>query len=113
MDLIWEERSSVNVESLAAKEAENLALKFKLQQVELELENQKRLTRHFEGMSVIMTAEFKKAKWVESRQRCVKLSSFFREFNDEMKGFLLEKQRLMERLTKIEQIVSSINVFLK
>jgi hypothetical protein len=111
--LIWQQPSLNDADSLLAKEAENVALKFKLQQLEVELENQKRLTRHFEGMSVILSAEFKKAKWVELRERSTMLSSYFREFHSEMKNFMLEKQKLLQRLGKIEAIISSINVILK
>ena len=112
-EFILEQHALRDAECLCQSNAENVALKFKLQQVEFELENQKKLTRHFEGMSVIMTAEFKKARWSESRDQSVKLSAYFRQFNSEMKGFMLEKQKLMQRLSKIEQIVSSINVILK
>jgi hypothetical protein len=113
LDTIWEHRALKDAEKLSSKEAEVLELKLKLKQMEVELENQKRLTRHFEGMSVILSSEFKKAKWVEARERGVKLSSYFREFNSEMKGFLLEKKMILERLVKIEKIVSAINVILK
>ncbi len=112
-DLIWEQNALKDAENLSAKEAENVALKLKLKQLEIELENQKRLTRHFEGMSAILSAEFQKAKWVEIRERSAELGSYFRDFNNELKSFFVEKRKLMERLARIEGIISCINVLLK
>ena len=112
-DFLFEQPEKKECENLASKEVEILSMQFKLKQMELELESQKRLSKHFEGMYAIMIVEFQKAKWRQMREKNAKLISFCRQFQTEVKGFLLEKQKMLERIGRIERIVNSINVILK
>ena len=60
-----------------------------------------------------MMAEMKKAKWVEAKDKSARLSALFVQFNNEMKGFLADKQQLLTRFCRIEHISHSVNALLK
>ncbi len=87
---------------------ENKGLKLKVEQLELELFNQKRMTTHFEGLAFIMMAEMKKVQSVELLSKNVRLSVLLGEFFDEMKGFLEDKNQIMQRFSKIENVYHCI-----
>lgn len=92
---------------------ENKALKEKLKNLELELATQKSLSHHFEGISCIAMAEMKKLKSVELLGKSDRLSSLFAQFNNEMRGFLADKQHLLQRFGRIENLYHCIVGILK
>ena len=92
---------------------ENKVLKEKMHQLEIELAEQKRMTHHFEGLSHIMMAEMKKVHSVESLSKNERLNSLFLQFNNEMRGFLVDKQQMLQRFGRIENVYHSIVAILK
>ena len=92
---------------------ENKRLKEKMKSLEFELETQKNLTMHYEGIAYIMSAELKKVQRVEAMSKSVRLGELFVLFDKEMKDFLTEKQQLFVRFSRIESLYNSIVAILK
>ena len=93
--------------------AENEALKEKIKKLEFDLATQKNLTRHYEGIAHIMTAELKKVRWVEAMSKSERLRALLSQFNNEMRGFLADKEQLLIRFGLLENLYHSIVAILK
>ena len=100
-------------EDYVSFETENISLKQTVDHFRFELATQKSIMKHFEGIAHIMMAEMKKARWVEAKDKSSRLSALFVQFNNEMKGFLSDKQQLLSRFCRIEHIAHSVNALLK
>ena len=98
---------------LSEVEMENRQLKEKVQKLSYELETQKGLTTHYEGIANIMSAEMKKTRWIEGLSRSERVHALLSEFNSEMRGFLSDKQQILQRFGRIENIYHSIVAILK
>ena len=92
---------------------ENKVLNERIVKLEYELTTQKNVTKHFEGIAHILMAELKKVQWVEGKSKSKRLEVLFSQFNDEMKGFLDDKQQLLARFGRIENLYHSICAILK
>jgi hypothetical protein len=82
-------------------ESENMFMKFRIQQLEFELETEKIRSRHFEGLSEIAMLELKRGNWVKS---CLKRRKVCEA--------LVEVERIrvemINYLSKLESVVSSV-----
>ena len=87
---------------------ENKVLKENVQKLKFELATQKSMTKHFEGIAHIMMAEMQKSKWIESVSKSERVRVLFDELNNEMRGFLTDKQQMLKRFGRIENIYHTI-----
>ncbi len=94
-------------------EEENKVLKEKIKNLELNLETQKSLTTHYEGIASIMSAELKKVLWVEGMSKSARISDLLKQFETEMKGFMADKEQFLLRFSRLENLYYSIVAILK
>ena len=94
-------------------ESENLFMKLKLQKLEFELESEKIKCRHFEGLSQIAMMELQSGNWVNSIDKSRKLGNLLVQFQAGMKQFELAMAEMVNCVSKLENLICSINTILQ
>ena len=112
-DAIYLQQFCLSGEKAVLLESENLFMKLKLQKLEFELESEKIKCRHFEGLSQIAMMELQSGNWVNSMDKSRKLGNLLVQFQAGMKQFELAKAEMVNCVSKLENLICSINTILQ
>ncbi len=94
-------------------QSENLLMKMRIQQLEFDLETEKRRSVYFDGISKIALLELEKGNWVKCVQRRERVSELVREFQCQVKHFQVFKTQMNSCVSRMESLVCSLNALLK
>jgi hypothetical protein len=94
-------------------QSENLYLKMKIQQLEIDLENEKRRSSHFDGVSKIALYELQKGNWIKCVNRRERIGKVVRDFECEMKNFDVFHKNMMDCANKLHNLIRSLNALLQ
>ena len=88
-------------------------MKIKIRELEFAFESEKIKSRHFEGISAIALIELCKGNWVNSIDKRNRICKIVTDFWNEMTHFEMAKSSLVNSVSKLENIVCSLNAILQ